>query len=137
MRRTAAPRAVLSEGADRAIDNARIAGTHGLIADAETIDRAGTKRFHKDIRGLTKRQQRLALRRVLEIDHHALLAAIEIAEEHRARPVGEPDVPAGIAFARRLDLDHLGAVIGHRQGQIRSRQEHAEIDDADAFELHG
>ena len=136
MRRTATPSAVLPERADRAIDNARIAGAHGVIADAEPIDRAGTEGLDEHVRGLAQRQQRLALRGILEVDHHALLAAIEIAEEYRTRTVGETDVTAGIALAGRLYLDHLGAVIGHRQRQIRSRQEHAEIDDADAFKFH-
>ncbi len=45
-------------------------------------------------------------------------------------------MPAGVAFARRFDLDHLGTVIGHGERQIRARQEHREVDDADALELH-
>ena len=29
-----------------------------------------------------------------------------------------------------------GAMVGHCEGQIRTRQEHGQIDDADALELH-
>src|SRR5262245_42966395 len=76
------------------------------------------------------------IRGLLQIQNHALLAAIEVAEVHGARTVGEPQVARRIAFARRLDLDHLGAVVGELQREVRPRQEQRQVDDAQAFELH-
>ncbi|MEZ5728519.1 MAG: hypothetical protein R3E48_11235 [Burkholderiaceae bacterium] len=43
----------------------------------------------------------------------------------------------GLALAGRLDLDDLGAVVAHHRGEVRAGQEHRQVDDADAFELHG
>ncbi len=87
MRRTATQLTVLSEGADGAIDNARIARAHRLIADAEPIDRPRAKRFHEYVGGLAEREKGLALGVVLEVQHDAFLAAIEVAEEDRARSI--------------------------------------------------
>ena len=35
----------------------------------------------------------------------------------------------GVAFARRLDLDHFGAVIGEREGEIGPGEEKREVED--------
>src|SRR5262245_53857624 len=99
-----AERSVLAEGADGAVDDARIALADGAVADAQPIDHARAERFDEDVCPLRERQQRVAASWAFEIEHDALLAAIEIAEEHRARSVGEADVARRIALARRLDL---------------------------------
>ena len=36
----------------------------------------------------------------------------------------------------RFDHDHVRAVIGHRHGQVWTRQELRQVENADAFELH-
>src|SRR5437762_3151372 len=134
MRRTSTQIAILSERADGAIDNARIARTYRLISDTESVDRPRAKRFYEYIGCFTECEKGVALAAILQVKYHAHLAAIEVAEKDRAWSVGKPDVPAGVTFAGRLDLDHLGAVIGHCQGQIRTRQEYRQVDDADALE---
>ena len=128
--------AVLAEGADRAIDDAGILRLHRLVADAEARRDAGPERFDQHV-GLAGEPKEIgAALLALQVEHDALLAARHVAEEHRRALVGRPDVAAGIALARRLDLDHLGAVIGQRRGEVRPRQEPREVDDLDAFELH-
>ncbi len=94
---------------------------------------AGPERFDQHV-GLAGQTEEIgAALLALEIEHDALLAAAHVAEEHRGALVGRPDVAAGIALARRLDLDHLGAVIGQRGGEVRPRQEPGEVDDLDAL----
>ena len=138
VRRPVAVGAVLAERADRAVDDARVARANGVVVrrrGARIDARAGTiPRTRRPSRRARSSASRPSAD--LQVEHHALLAAVEVAEEHRARAVGQADVAPGIALARRLDLDHLGAVVGQRQGEIRPRQEHREIDDADALELH-
>ncbi len=128
--------AVLAEGADRAIDDAGILRRDRLVADAEARRDAGPERFDQHV-GLAGETEEIgAALLALEVEHDALLAAPHVAEEHRGALVGRQDVAAGIALARRLDLDHLGAVIGQRRGEIRPRQEPGEVDDLDALKFH-
>ena len=70
--------------------------------------------------------------RALEIEHHALLVAIDRAESRAvfdAAPAAER-----IAAIGRLDLDHLGAEIAQQHSGIRSGHVVGELDDANAFE---
>ncbi len=97
---------------------------------------AGPEGFDQHVGGAGQPEEIGAALLALEVEHHALLAAAHVAEEHRGALVGRADVAAGIALARRLDLDHLGAVIGQRGGEIRSRQEPRQVDDLQSFELH-
>ena len=77
----------------------RVARPHGFIANTQAIDDSGPECFHEHIRRVTKPEQRIAIALLLEIQHDALLAAIEVAKEHRARAVRKSDVPSGIALA--------------------------------------
>ena len=99
------------------------------VPDSEPLRHARTKRLDEHVGGRTQPQQLIAVAFLLEIEDDALLAAVQIAEEHRRRPVGEPDLAARIAVGR-LDLDDLGAVIGEGEREIRARQEYRKIDDA-------
>jgi len=128
--------AVLAEGADRAIDDAGIHRLHGVVGDAEPRRDAGPERLDDHVGLLAQAEQIGAALLVLEVEHDALLAARHVAKEHRGALIGGTDVTAGVALARRLDLDHGGAVIGQREGEIRSGQEPGKVDDLDAFELH-
>ncbi len=116
--------AILAERADRTIDDARVARAHLRIADAQSLDHARPERLHDDVRGFAKRQQRLAALRLLQVEDHALLSAIEAPEEHGVGPVGETDGSPRIASPRLLDLNHFGPVIGHCQGKVGPRQKY-------------
>ena len=110
-------------------DDARIALAHVLVADAEPLAYAGAERLHEHVGRRREREQPLAILGLLEIEHDALLAAVQVAEVNAGRSVGRPDAPRRIAV-RRLDLDDLRAMIGQRERQVRPRQEHREVDDA-------
>ena len=113
------------------------AGLHRLVADAEARRDAGPEGLRRARRPSQAQPEEIgAALLALEVEHDALLAAAHVAEEHRGALVGRADVAAGIALARRLDLDHLGAVIGQRGGEVRPRQEPGEVDDLQSFELH-
>ena len=62
---------------------------------------------------------------------------VGVAEEDRVAARLGADVAVGLAFARRFDLDDLGAMVGHELRGMRPGQEEREVDDAQAFELHG
>ena len=123
----------VAERVDRAIDDARdCAARTCRVADAEPLARRPaetTRRRRRPSRASATAARDCA--RSFRFEHDALLAAVQVAEEHRRRPVGEPDPAARIAVGR-LDLDDLRAVVGERQRQVRPRQEHREIDDAQA-----
>ena len=136
MRRTVAIGAGLPEGRDRAIDQARVERRQRRVIRTEPAHDAGAVALDEDVGGAAKGAKRRPSRGRFEVEDDALLAAVQRAEEDRGVAVALSDGTAGIALARRLDLDHLGAVIGERQGQIGAGQESGEIDDAQPLELH-
>jgi hypothetical protein len=81
-------------------------------------------------------QRRLAVLGILEIETDAPLATLRVAEEHGVLTIAHADVATGFALARGFDLDHLGTLVGHHQGQLRSREKLRQVDDAQALELH-
>ena len=72
-------------------------------------------------------------RRMLEIQYHRLLAGIHGDERRRHAVVAAVGavVAHGVADARRLDLDDLGAEQAQQVRRVRSRHHMAEIDDPD------
>ena len=136
VRRQVAARAGLAEGADRGVDDPRVHRRDGRVVHAEPLDHAGAERFDEHVGRLGQREQCRALVRVLEVQHHALLAAVHVPEERGVPALFQPDVPAGIALAGRLDLDHLGAVVRHHHREQRPGQELRQVEDPDPLELH-
>ena len=136
VRRPLAQRAVAAEGADRAIDKARVALAQRVVGDAKPLDDAGPERLDEDIRGVDEAKQRRVVLCVLQVEHQAFLAAVEIPEVHRARSIREAKVSRRVAFARRLDLDHFGAVIGEREGEIGPGEEKREVEHPQSCQLH-
>jgi hypothetical protein len=55
---------------------------------------------------------------------------------HASRVIPRAEVARRIAFARRLDLDHFGAVVGEREREIGTGKEKGEVEDPQTFELH-
>ena len=83
---------------DRAVDDRGIPPRNLLVPDAEALDDAGTKRLHEHVRFRAELEQALSVSLILEVQHDALLAAIQTAEEHGRRPVCDADLPARIAL---------------------------------------
>jgi hypothetical protein len=136
MRRPVVVGAMLTEGRDRAIDDARIARADRIVAEAEACGDTGAKGLNQNIGVIAKTQQRVATCCILQVDHHALLAAVQVAEEGAGPRIHRRDVTSRIALPWRLDLDHLGAVIGERHGEEGSGQEPGQVDDLEAAKLH-
>src|SRR5262249_25509313 len=123
------------ERTDRAVNNLGIPRLDCLVIDAETLRHTWTEALDEDIRRLAQGQQRFPAGLGLEVHNNAFLAAVEVAEANSRIPVAFADMPP-VSAAGRLDFDHLRPVIGHRQRQIRTRQERAQVEHPDSGQLH-
>ena len=75
-------------------------------------------------------QQRLA-GLGLQVERHRALVGVQ--HRHRQRGVrARRRAPAAGLAVRRLDLDHVGAGLGHQQGGVRALEDLAEIQHSDA-----
>ena len=113
-----------------------IARTHRLIPDAEAIDRPGRNDSTNTsaVSQSVSRVSRCALS--LRSSTTLFLPRLRLRKKTVLGPSESPICRPGSPSPGGFDLDDLGAVIGHREGQIGTRQEHREVDDADALELH-
>jgi hypothetical protein len=126
----------LAERGDRAVDELRRARGDLRIAHAEPVHHAWPEAFDQDVGALGEPQQELLPLGMLEVEPQALLPAMGVAEPHRVAGLAQAEIAHRLAALVRLDLDHLGAVVGHHHRQMRPRQEEREVEDLDAFELH-
>src|SRR5689334_7848917 len=129
-------RAGLAVSGDRRVDDPWVALLDGIVVDAEPLHDTGTERLDHDIGSLGEGEEGLAPLRRLQIDDDALLPAMGVAEPDALAAGAVAQMTGRLALPRRLDLDHLRAVVGHHHREMRTGQEHREIDDANAFELH-
>ena len=108
-----------------------MAGTNGLVVEAETLQRIGSEVRQEDVciveepvelrHGLlsTKVEHDASLAPVVElIRRHSCLIDAEIAEEVAHGVTGRP-----------LDLDHLGAPVGEDASRPRSCHPDRQLDD--------
>ena len=72
----------------------------------------------------------------LEIDHHALLGAVD-CQEIVALAIADRRKPSRFVAGRRLDLDHFRAEVGQRQRRCRPCQHARKIEHAHARERTG
>ena len=138
MRRLVAQRPVLAKGADRAIDDTRVARRDRVIADTEPRNDARTERLHDHIRLVRELQERRKIILVLEVERDGSFAPRDVAEPDR-RSVGRARAHGAHRLTDsilRLDHDHIRAMIGHGHGQMRPRKELRQVEDANAGELH-
>ena len=71
----------------------------------------------------------------LQIQHDAALATMGIAEPGRNAGLLQADLAHRLA-TWRFDLDHVGAMVGHHHGQVRTRQEQRQVQHTHAFKFH-
>ena len=132
--------AVLAETGNRAVDDARIALARGLVVQAQAHQRAGAVVLEHDVGALHHAQEGLLALRVLQVEHHALLVAMQAGEIIRF-PAGQGRAPGArdVAQSGGLDLDHLGAEIGEHGRTKRAGERVAQVEYLDAFQwqLHG
>ena len=125
-------RTVAAEARDRAPHQARIVARNRVVAEPEPLHRADAEIFDQDVGGADERTGRGHALGALEIEHHALLVAIDRAE---GRAVLDP-APAAerIAAVGRFHLDHLRAEIAKQHSGVRTGNIIGEFNHADAVE---
>ena len=123
-------RAGSAVGADRAVDESRIARAQRLGAEAARLGKAGAKALHEHVCLVDEAQHDVDFLR--EVDDERALAGVR-REEQRAVPVDERRPPgASVIAVARLDLDDVGT---ERAEELRARrpgQRRGDVDDADA-----
>src|SRR6185437_2527141 len=77
VRRPIARRSLLAESRDQTVDDARTSLFDGLVAEAETVDRAGAEVFDDDVGKLDQLPEDLLARLALEIERQAALIAVD------------------------------------------------------------
>jgi hypothetical protein len=120
--------ALVAEPADRGVDQARVAGRHRIVAEAERLHHARSEAFDHHIGAAGEIQDRLAVVRGVDVEDDALLAA---------GPEGEGGHLAQRGAARRLHHHHLGAEVGQELAHMRAGLRPAEVHDPQSRErLH-
>jgi hypothetical protein len=102
----------------------RVGRAHRLGAQAEPVHHAGTEVLDDHVGRLDQPPRRLAALVLLQVEHDAALAAVPdgVCRRLHARP------------ARRVDADHVGALVGEQHRRQRPRDVLAEIDHPYAVE---
>ncbi len=123
------------EAGARGVDQPRVDLVQPAPADAEAVHRAGREIFEQHVGALDHAEQQFATARLLQIEGHRVLVLVQHRERQGGALAGIGAAAAGLA-ARRLDLDHKGAGLGHQQGRIGALKDLAEIDDRDPRQRH-
>ncbi len=116
------------------VDDAGIGRAHVVSPEFEPAHRRRADVVHEDVGVAAQFQHGVAPGRLLHVEHHAALVAVDLQIDrahagaaHRA--AGAHDVARG-----RLDLDHVGAVVAEDLGRERPHQHGRHVDDAHALE---
>ena len=124
----------LAEAGERAMDEAGVARAQGRRVHAEPARGARPEALHDDVGARGERVDDRGGARRPQVERQALLAEVErpvvdaLARDERRERAQR------IAAARVLDLDHLGAELGQREGAHRARQQAREVEDGEAVE---
>jgi hypothetical protein len=83
-------------------------------------------------------EQRGARLRILEVEAERTLVAVDVqvSWSHARRATRLADVTHGVALGR-LDLDHVGTLIGEQHRAVGTQDHVGQIDDADAVQRPG
>ena len=128
----------VAEAADRGVDQLRIASVQRLVAEAEAVhDTAAIVLDHR-IGIVAELQDQLTACRRLQVDADRLLVAVhrgKVTAERLELVVGVigPD-DARVIAVKRLDLDHLRALVGQQHGAVGAGQHLREVDDPHPIE---
>ena len=127
-------RSRLAEAGDRAIDDARVARTAGLVAEPELVDHADAVILEDDVGALHQLEEQVLALGVLEVDDHALLVAMETDEVRRLAAVERRAPRARDVAARRLDRDDPRAEVAEHRRRERTGVCMREVDHRDIVE---
>ena len=106
------PRVVAPVPGDRAVDDARVHGGDGLVADPEALGDPRPEALDDDVGALCQRECLRPIGVARQVEHHRALAAV---------PHEEAGLAAREVTAWRLDLHDVGAVVGEDHGRHRVR----------------
>ncbi len=130
-------RAVLAEGGKRGVDQPRIDGREGLVAEPQHLERSGPIILDEDVGGGGELLEDIAIRRLLQIQRDRALVG-GLRQERRAHVAAVERLVGAVAAALiglvgMLDFDHVGAEHGQLIGGKRPRQNVRDVDDSDSF----
>src|SRR5271166_5253851 len=125
-------RAAVAKAFDLGIDDRRIDAADDIIAEPQTLDRAGGEVLGEDVRLLHHLLDQCQAALVFEVDGQRALVGVVHHEIGGVAKAGA----AGFA-ARRLHLGDVGAHPGERLGAGRAGLELRQVEDADALEEAG
>ena len=119
---------------DGAIDNIRVDGGHGVVAQPHAVQGAGPETLHHHV-GLGRQPQNdVNPFLLLQVEAQAALVAVE-GQELGALAVPEGGPRAGLVpQVGLLDLDDFRAHVPHHHGAERSRQSTGQVNNFDAFQ---
>ena len=126
-------RSVRAVARDRDIDQLRIDLAQFLPTEAVLLGRTGPEVLAEDVGLRDELAQDLAPLLALEVQGHALHAAIVGFEEGAAHVRQHGHAARRVAALGRFDLDHVGAEIGHQHPGHGARLRGGAGDDLDAL----
>ncbi len=131
-------RAVLAEAGDAEQDQPRIPCEQHVGAEPESFDRARPEVLDQHVGIGGERDQRIATRVGLEVEHDRALVPTEQLPRVRVAAFGwEPPHPAHTVTRRRLDLDHVGTEVREMARRARTREHGRHVDHPQTVErLH-
>jgi hypothetical protein len=127
----------LAKAADRHVDEIGTHGAHCRFAHPHALGGAGPEVLHEDVRGLDQTLEQQKPARVFEVEDHRAFVAIGRGEHRRQAGALATITADEVARTRRLDLDHVGALIAEQHRRHRSRNHLGDVDDANAVERAG
>ena len=134
-------RSLLAVAGHRGIDQARVERRHVGVAHLQSLAHLERKIHHHHVGGLHQTIEGGAAVGVLEVEHDRALVAVDQVPAEIDRMLRDrmrlSQLALRIALARRLDLDHLGAVIAHHRGRHGAGDEARQIENAQALQRQG
>ncbi len=124
-----------AEGADRRVDDARVALADRGVAQPEPVHRAGPEGLEHDVRARAELGGERLVAGVAQVERQRALAAVEAQVVRRAL-VDERGTPLARVVTRpgALDLDDVGSEVAERLRAERSGEHAGEVGDEQAVE---
>ena len=117
----------LSVAGDAHEDELRVVARERVPAEVPLLERAGAEILDHDLRAAGEAPHDLLPLGTAQVAGHGFLVpGLHMPPERGAVPDAAP-LAQGVALARRLDLDHLGAEVAQRLGAERPGDERAEL----------
>ena len=108
-----------------------------VVADPPFLHGARLEVLDHDVGAFQQAQQHRAAFRLADVERYGALVAIDADEVAGVILVKRRAPVAHLVALRRLDLDHLGAVIGQDHRAVRSAEHARQVDDLQAGERTG